>query len=430
MRRYDDFIDEVVLSLDETPIPKVYRQWAALSAVLGALGRKCWVDRGAFIMRPNLYIVLVGAPANGKTAALQLPLINLFRAMSWTPGTIPRDDEWNELITYYELDEHPFVTFKDSVTPQQLGVMMQKAHRTIPELTTVNGVFHDNSCTLITSEFLTFMKGGDEITQALLTEMWDAGPDYEYRTKTQGEHIVRGPCLNWIACSTASQLVDNLPANAQDQGLLSRLLVVYDDAPKLPEDWDYPAPDNRKIDSFRTELGRIGHLTGPFVLHPGTEEHVREDIQTGLVPVPTAPALLEYSGRRISMCMKIAMGMCASRTNTMMIEEQDWNRAKEWLFAAEAKMPVALEGFGRGRAGKVSSDLEAFVKAYTYKNGKVHGVHENVLKQEILRRAANASEVDAMLTTMLGAGILTKDARNYYRVKDDSKQQKENTVQP
>ena len=69
-----------------------------------------------------------------------------------------------------------------------------------------------------------------------LTDMWDAKDSYSHKTKTSGEYIIEGPCLNWIACATPEQFVDNLPEDAKSQGLLSRIIPVFYEGERIPQD--------------------------------------------------------------------------------------------------------------------------------------------------------------------------------------------------
>ena len=47
----------------DTEIPTVFSMWAAMSTVSAALGRDCFIDRGPFVIYPNLYAVLVAGSA-------------------------------------------------------------------------------------------------------------------------------------------------------------------------------------------------------------------------------------------------------------------------------------------------------------------------------------------------------------------------------
>ena len=58
-RHFSNWIEACVHAVPNTPIPEVFRRWAAISAVAGAMGRRCWYDFGAFTVSTNMYIILV-----------------------------------------------------------------------------------------------------------------------------------------------------------------------------------------------------------------------------------------------------------------------------------------------------------------------------------------------------------------------------------
>ena len=66
-----DFIEDFVRLTDHLPSPAVYRRWAAIACVAAALERRMWFSFSAGDMFPNLYVLLVGGPASGKTIAVR-----------------------------------------------------------------------------------------------------------------------------------------------------------------------------------------------------------------------------------------------------------------------------------------------------------------------------------------------------------------------
>ena len=61
-----------------TPAPDIYRKWAAVSCVAGALERRVWVKTNSGTLYPNLFLLFVGPPGTGKD-----PAINPIREL-WT----------------------------------------------------------------------------------------------------------------------------------------------------------------------------------------------------------------------------------------------------------------------------------------------------------------------------------------------------------
>src|SRR5215207_10197519 len=67
-RRLPNWIDSFIEYTSDHQSPLIFRKWAAISAVAGALEQRVWVNPfGPKPVYPNMYIVLVGPPGVGKT---------------------------------------------------------------------------------------------------------------------------------------------------------------------------------------------------------------------------------------------------------------------------------------------------------------------------------------------------------------------------
>jgi hypothetical protein len=403
-RNYDDFIEACSNTPSQLALPLNFRKWAALSAVAGALGRKVWYDAGAFQISTNMLIVLIAGPGKGKSLSLNLPIMKVYGGLATSPGITPNDDEWNPNIDRYGITERPLYMISDRITPYQLPVEMVRAQRLDIDSSTASESVWESSMTLVTSEFGTFMSRDDLTLQVFLTEMWDRKIHHSDRTKTSGKYFIKGPCLNWIACATPDQFVENLPVNARSQGLLSRIIPVFYDGESIPNDIFYGSTDDYVVDALREDLAHISHLRGTMKFDESIVEDVRKEVQAGLQPAPIDPNLKEYCERRIGEFIKVAMAVSASRRDTMLIQKEDWETAKELMFAAEADMPHVLKHFGMSRAGRTAVDLQVFVKHMLSKYPQ--GLPLPVIKQEIIRKASYPAEAEQTLKAMVDAGML------------------------
>ena len=64
------WIELFVEQTAETASPPIFRKWAAISAVAGAMERKSWIVTRGTPLYPNLYIILIGPPGVGKSIIL------------------------------------------------------------------------------------------------------------------------------------------------------------------------------------------------------------------------------------------------------------------------------------------------------------------------------------------------------------------------
>lgn len=417
-RNYDDFIMACANTPSQLALPLNFRKWAALSAVAGALGRKVWYDAGAFQISTNMLIVLVAAPGKGKSLSLNLPINKVYGGLATLPGVAPSDDEWNPNIDTHGLTDRPLLMISDRITPYQLPVEMQRAQRFDIVSSTPTSPVWESSVTLVTSEFGTFMSRDDLNLQVFMTEMWDRKPHHSDRTKTSGRYFIKGPCLNWIACATPDQFVENMPHNARSQGLLSRIIPVYYDGPSIRADIKYGTTEDHIIASLQEDLARISELRGEMKFASDLEDQVREEVQEGLQPTPTDPNLAEYCERRVGEFIKVAMAISASRRDTLVIERDDWDTTKEMMFEAEADMPTVLKHFGMSKAGRTALDLQVFVKTMLEKYPQ--GLPLPVVRQELIRKATFAAEAEQTLKAMIDAGMLKQTGSRIFPVNDNA----------
>ena len=401
-RCHPDFIQACVGAAgDVIRAPRIYQKWSAISAIAGALGRKCWYDAGAFELRPNLFIMLVDAPGTGKSLSFSLPYEKVYKKLAVLTGTRKDSDNWNPNIDIFGLD-YPLYWTGDRVTPEELGVELTRTYHTNLALSTPsNGVFHSSSISIITSELGTFLNRNDNYLQRFLTDMWDSRPDYNYRTKTAGVFFIKGPCVNWLSCATPTDFVNCMPESAKDQGLLSRIIPIYADAPRLVDDIEYSKASDVDVYNLQCDFAEISKMRGRFSFDPAFKEEARADVRAGLLPVPTSFMLDEYRARRVSHLLKIAMAISASQDSNMLITAQVWARAKELLFEAEGGMPHVLTFFGLGKTGQLTSDLLRFIDSV----GKPFPL--TLLRREIIKRVSTSAEVETTLKVMNDSGMIS-----------------------
>lgn len=401
-RIHSDWIETCVAANATSNTPEPFRRWGALSAVAGALGRRCWYDAGEYQVRPNLYTVLVAPPGHNKSVSLILPFGRIFNKLS-EPLIGKREDielsrlSWGKYIP--DPPGQPLHLVSGRITPERLCQLMQKASHPVLDLPPTT---FDASLTIKTNEFGQFMTRQNQFLQIIMTEGWDAVELFEYQTKHQGDDSIKGVCINWIAAATPSEFIANMPANATEQGLLSRIIPVFHvgDPPRITTKTD--GTDSEVIEELASDLGQIATINGPFVWEPGLEEDVIQPwIDRGMEPRPTDPMMQEYCSRRFSHLIKMSMSISASRRPTRVITADDWATALTMLATAEDNMPFLLRRFGMSDAGRFMDDLHEFLRKQEGKFVKL-----SVLRREAMRTAKNLSEVESAIKNLLESKLV------------------------
>ena len=418
-RNYTDFIKASVDAVADSPIPKPFAQWSALSAVAGAMGRRVWYPMANYDIRSNLFVVLIAPPGRNKSVSLILPFTKIFSKLTTPVGTTEDDQNFNSGLDQYGLRNYPLYVIQDRITPEKLAVDMTKITRLDLRLSTpALDEFYDSSMTLVTSEFGTFMGRHERYLQMFMTDMWDSKEEYSHKTKTSGEYIIKGPCLNWLACATPEQFVDNLPEDARSQGLLSRMLPIYYDGERIPQSLIQKRVSGNTIDNLREDLADISKMYGPMTFDEDCFKIVDEDIKAGIPPEPTDNHLSEYVQRRVSHFIKVAVAVSASRRGTRKIMLEDWEFTKELMFAAEEQMPKALEGFGMGRTGRIAHDMVTWLHGTLFNNGRSHMLLK-LFKRELLRKIPNPGELEQTIKAMEDSGYIKLEGNVVFPCRKD-----------
>lgn len=400
---------------DPTSTPLLFRRWAAISAVAGALGRRCWYDFGTFRCYPNMYIGLIGASGSNKSLSMRLPLSVLLDSLALPLG-ISKEEAAGKQAALAELgfdftETKPIRVLQDKITPEKLLVDMESATHMDPYSSIDNPVY-DSSLTMVTSEFGVLMSRENSNLQAWLTDFWDAKDKVSYRIKTGPSQLIRGAALNWIFGSVPETFVTNMPKDATEQGLTSRIIAVHYDGPAFPKKAYYPTVDAKLQDELRKDLADIAQTRGEFKLGPKVKEFLDDWFGAGMPPEPNYPLMESYNTRRHSHFMKVAQCVAAARHRERVIMMADVELTQTYLLEAEANMVKVISKFGLSESGQLVSNIRKYIDQQWRNGGENWPVPEDKTREFALRTARAAAEVDQILKAMEEADIIRKINQN------------------
>ena len=371
-------------------------------------------------IRPNMFVVLVAPPGRNKSVSLILPFSKVFAKLTTPVGTEEDHDEFNSGLTRYGLKNYPLHIIQDRITPEKLAVEMSKVTRLdLRCATPKEDMFYDSSLTLCTSEFGTFMNRNHQYLQMFMTDMWDSKDSYSHQIKTGSSQFIKGPCLNWIACATPQQFVDNLPEDAASQGLLSRILPIYHEGHRIAQSLHQKRIDDSVAEDLTHDLSMIAKMHGQFAFDAEVHEEVEKDFQEYIKPEPTDPNMIEYNQRRVSHFIKVAMSISASRRGTRIITGSDWALTKEIMFDVEKYMPKALEGFGMSKTGKIAHDMKGWLETTVFNNNRSH-VRLKLFKRQLLNKTMAPGEITQYIQAMEDSGYIRVESELVFLCRKDA----------
>ena len=337
-RLFPDWIEafEQYTQFGEAP-NKMYR-WCAISAIAGAMRRKCWLDQVYFKWYCNEYIILVAPPgivSKSTTVEIAMSLLRRVDGIRFGPDVIT----WQALVKSFAGAGEKF---------------------TLPD-----GKELDMSpITIASSEFGNLMAPGDREMVDLLVSLWDGREGvFRKETKGSGNDEVLNPWINMIACTTPAWISGNFPEYMIGGGFMSRCIFVY--AEEKRNYVAYPGMAVAGVDIQKMEadliqdLGEIAALSGEFgmtqeAVEWGTEWY-KEHYATKGNGLLQDSRFGGYVARKQTHIHKLAMILSASRSEDLVITAGDLQRAAQELTSLEEDLPKVFDRVGKSQ-GSVQAD--------------------------------------------------------------------------
>lgn len=332
------------------------------------MSRKVWVtlyDKGV-ILYPNLYIFLIGAPASGKSIAID----------------VARNELWKEMKDY-------FVAPK-SITAAALSDTLNEAKIKLLRPGLNPPFIEFNSLIICSSELGVFISAYDGEFIQRLTDLYDNGIYDERRRGKDLKIVIPQAQLNLLGGTTPSYLNDLLPSGAWDQGFISRVIMIY--SSEVPKKKLFGASTEETVSRqvLVEDLKTIGSLYGQMTWQPAAADLLELWNEQGGPPTPDHIRLIHYTGRRTSHLAKLCMIASVSRSNELIITEDDFHEAVNWLAEAEFYMPEIFKSMKSNTAdGTAIDEAFYFVWAEWSKSKKPVGEHQII--QFLQQRVPNYS---------------------------------------
>ena len=251
----------------------------------------------------------------------------------------------------------------------------------------------------------------------LLIELWDGKKTYEKITKMSGNDVVEAPWINLQAGTTPHWIADNMPQAMIGGGLSSRCIFVYGDTKER-----YVAYVDEQVGKgdadlrikLIEDLEQIAMLTGPYVISDDARKWGRSWYETFWKNASSRmdDQMLEgYAARKQTHMHKVAMVLSASRSDSLVITEEDLQLANTMLEDLEVDMHRVFSRIGRTED---SMQAERFIE-FVRRKGIV-GYHEAYKMihiyfpdfrdfEGILSGAVNSGQVQIITTVQ---GIMLK----------------------
>ena len=382
-----DFVSEFVEHTNGLPTPEIFRLWTAISTLGGVLERRVYTRTARTPLYPNLFVVLVGSPATGKSVAI------------------------TEAIKLWQQVEKVNLA-PDDVTGASLVDSLASSPRTtmLPD----RSVQEFHSMLIPAGELGVLLPEYDQIMIGLLCYLYDNPSSFTQKRRTGNRNInIALPHISILAGCTPGYLAGTFPEAAWTTGFSSRTIMIYSAAHVKVPLFSGPKFDAERQTRLVNFLNEAVELHGEFTWTDEAAFTLERWAAMDCSPVPDHSKLQTYVGRRALNIIKLCMIAAVSRTGKLVIELCDVQRAQEWLLAAEALMPDIFRDMVHRSDSDVLNELHFYLWKRWVKDRQA--IHESALyhflgtkvPSEKIGRIIDIAERSNMITREAGSQMWT-----------------------
>ena len=320
-----------------TEVPDQYYFWSGISALAAIVNGRVWINMGRYEIFPNMYIVLLGPPATGKTSAMR-------RA--------------EEIVRTYE----DISVSAQSETPEGLvRFLRDKCVRTF-DLSGVPTPYTPVTCFL--SELSNFFSKDAQGMIDLLTGVWDCGgKNFHRRTKGQGEDMLPRPNINLIACTTQDWITTYLKSDIIGGGFTRRVNFInetsVDDTKRVP--WPQATPEQMRARDACLTYGQVlKSVAGEMQYGPGARgwwDHwycsrtISQDYD-----------VRGYHKSKPTLLLKVATLVALSKEPKLMVSIEDFEVGLALLDRTEVHLAKVFQGIGRNELNVIAQKVLGYLE--------------------------------------------------------------------
>lgn len=344
---WPDWIETYLQYTSGIPSPEIFRLWAAIVGVAGALEQRVWIKSMGEKLFPTFYVLLVGEPGSGKSQAIR-PISALWHATK---------------------DLH---IASNSVTKASLTDELEQAKRII---LIDNDVIEYHSLQIAASEFGVLVPAHDLDFLNFLNQIYDNDPTYKESRRTGGKKIETiSPQINILAGTQPAYLATLLPEEAWGLGFMTRMILVHSgEEIKIVDPFAAGTKDPEILYSLVEKMKHLLQAYGECDWEDSAKNAAREWYNLGCPPVPDHSRLQSYNRRRFMHALRLCIVSAASAGHPTLITLSDFNRALDWLLQTEATIPNIFKDMVQRSDGQTITELHQYVwNIYAKTRAPVH----------------------------------------------------------
>lgn len=329
----------------DLPVPKNFLDIAYYFMWNACLERRVWLyDYGINPLFPNLYVILVGCPAAGKSITIkaQSAILQYHRDKNAPPVQLPGSRTEQPLL------------FRPGPTSSTYEGLLVELTRCLkigafedPATKVKRNYIQHAMCYQLSELSSLFKENRNNITKFLL-EAYDCG-NYDYKPKHGPPDMLRNMCMSFIAGTTPDFLLESASQHIFGDGFSSRTLFIFAGESKVRfHQSTLSEAQKEALQKLRAHAYTLSQLYGQISYDEDTYNYLEEWNEKVRVPQlrKASKKMSHYFGRKGVHALKIAMAMHFSEQTSLTLSLDEIKRAIEYLDSLEPGMTAGLGQIG------------------------------------------------------------------------------------
>ncbi|MDO9592989.1 MAG: hypothetical protein Q7I98_07355 [Erysipelotrichaceae bacterium] len=383
MRKMDNWLKAYKNYIISHESPPIYHFWVATQMISTVLRRNVWINRGAYTVYPNQYIILVAKSGScRKSVAMEIGL-----------------DLINEIKGVHVLHERMTV---EGLMDRMQRVLVLPNGRVIP----------DGSLLIHADELSNLFGKASYISDLMsfLTAAYTSKAKLDFLTRSRGLGSVRNPCITFLAGTTPDSMSEIFPSLTLASGLIGRILLIVGERGKKVSK---PMLDESIRPDLIHDLIEISNLYGEMIITDETEKTFDEWYKK--FPENPPSELRTYYERKHDHVWKASIIMSISESDKMIITRDHLLSAIQAVELVESRMGEVLSYIGATVQSSVADYIYSFIKTK-----HPEPLSHSVLLRKVYRRIQSTSEFRDIIDTLVDSEKIVQAASRhgiYYSLK-------------
>ena len=390
-RRLADFITGFAHYSEVYNTTPLFAKAAAMWMVGTAVRRGVGMRARGNALHPNLFIELVGGPGTGKSQSITAARSIFIPATN--SSVIPAS------VTRAGMEDYMQKNLQQTKSPD-------------------GGLLLSHECIGLSEEMQGILPDQDLGHLTLYNILYDLPKLHKAVTRSHGEVALEAPYCSILTGAQPAFLATTMPEQAWGMGFMSRSIMVFDVPRERRSMFVLRDIDPKLKADLITDLKSISELYGWMTWSAEAEGLYNEWwVEAGGLPVPPAKRLaMGYNARRELHMAKLAMIFSLSRSDELLVTEQDVAEAIQTLLLFESKMNNIFQEMAATGSMVMLQDVIDKIKADTAEGR----VTEEASIINMLMQRFPSTQVHSMIDNLINAkaikmvgGIDVKGCRKF-----------------